>query len=75
MSVSVYVSTKGNPSKEFMMYALLDTQSDTAFIAEETLLRAKAKTQPAKLKVSTMMSSTSVHCNKVRGLMVRGIQS
>ena len=75
MTVPVYVSMKDNPSKEFMMYALLDTQSDTTFIAEETLLRTEAKTQPARLKISTMTSSTSVSCNKLRGLLEGGIKS
>lgn len=58
--VPVFVSTMKEPDKEILVYALLDTQSNTTFI----------------LKVSTITSKTKVvNSQKIQGLQVRGINS
>lgn len=75
MTVPVYISTEDEPSKETLIYALLDTQSDTTFITDETTKRLNAQAESTRLKISTMTSSTVVDSMKVKGLRIRGINS
>ena len=49
MAVPVYVSSLHDPDKEVLVYAVLDTQSDTTFISEETSQKLKIKARPARL--------------------------
>lgn len=74
--VPVYVSTKTEPMKEILVYALLDTQSDTTFILKDTAELLGAKGESVKLKISTITSKTKVVSScKLNGLQVRGINS
>ncbi|XP_073667523.1 uncharacterized protein [Paramisgurnus dabryanus] len=74
--VPVWVSTTNEPNHEVLVYALLDTQSDTTFILEEIAQALDTKKEAVQLKLSTMVSkSTIVPCQKVTGLMVRGFYS
>ena len=59
-----------------MVYAILDTQSDATFILKETCDELDAKTQPTKLRWSTITSQDSlVDSQRVSGLQVRGYNS
>ena len=51
MIVPVWVSLATDPSKEHLVYALLDTQSDSTFIDNEISNELQANTQPVKLKL------------------------
>lgn len=74
--VPVYVSTTTEPDKEVLVYALLDSQSDTTFILKDAAETLTIKKEPVKLKVSTITSKTKVvNSQKVQGLQVRGISS
>ncbi|KAJ8038907.1 hypothetical protein HOLleu_16467 [Holothuria leucospilota] len=72
----VYVSHKDNPSNEILIYALLDTQSDTTFVTDkvcETLGLDGVKTQ---LRLSTMTAQNQIiDSSRVNGLEVRGHNS
>lgn len=77
MIVPVWVSSATNPSKEQLVYALSDTQSDSTFIDTEVSNELQANTFPERLKLTTMLKesviikSESVKC----GLRVRGYNS
>nr|XP_057941354.1 uncharacterized protein LOC131137424 [Doryrhamphus excisus]XP_057941355.1 uncharacterized protein LOC131137424 [Doryrhamphus excisus] len=72
--VPVYVSTSTEPGKEVLVYALLDSQSDTTFILQNVAEMLCIKKEPVKLKVSTITSKTKVvKSERVQGLQVRGI--
>ncbi|XP_058269504.1 uncharacterized protein LOC131367889 [Hemibagrus wyckioides] len=72
--VPVYVSTP--TSREILVYALLDSQSDTSFILEEVADALDMETEQVKLKLSTMSSKgTIVPCKKLKGLQIRGLYS
>ena len=74
--VPVYVSTTTEPDKEVLVYALLDTQSDTTFILKDAAEILNVKREPVKLKVSTITSKTKVvSSQRVNGLQVRGVNS
>ena len=74
--VPVYVSTSAEPDKEVLVYALLDTQSDTTFILKDTVEALNVKKEPVRLTVSTITSITKVvSSQRVSGLRVRGINS
>lgn len=76
MIVPVWVSSKKNPKVEELVYALLDTQSDTAFIDEEVSNALQADRCPVKLKLTTMISrDTAINSERVSGLRVRGYSS
>ena len=76
MIVPVWVSTADQPNQEVLVYALLDTQSDTSFISEETVAALSVKRIPVELKLSTMTATDCiVRCDAVKGLQVRGFSS
>lgn len=76
MIVPVWVSSAANPLKEKLVYALLDTQSDTIFIDHDVSHELQADASPVKLKLTTMMSKNAVvNSEKVSGLLVRGYSS
>ncbi|KAJ8404442.1 hypothetical protein AAFF_G00337090 [Aldrovandia affinis] len=74
--IPVWVSATSEPDREVLVYALLDTQSDTTFILEETAKPLHTKNEPVQLKLSTMASrNIVVSCRKLTGLQVRGFYS
>ena len=74
--VPVWVSTLDRPDDEKLVYALLDTQSDTMFVSQEISDFLHWKSEPVRLKQTTMTSrDTIVHCQRVMGLSVRGHSS
>ncbi|XP_013856283.1 uncharacterized protein LOC106512150, partial [Austrofundulus limnaeus] len=76
MIVPVWVSIAHNPSKEQLVYALLDTQSDSTFVSEEVSNQLQAEAHPVKLRLTTMLGVNSiVMSHRVTGLCVRGYDS
>jgi hypothetical protein len=54
MIVPVYVSHDTNPEKEIMVYALLDMQSDTTFVLDETVNELNAPATETTLRHTIM---------------------
>ena len=76
MIVPVWLSYKNCPSKEILTYALLDTQSDTTFILNDTASDLQLPCEPMKLSLSTMTSQhTKIDSTRVRDLQVRAFNS
>ena len=74
MIVSVWLSSSKRPEEEVLVYAILDTQSDSTFILKETCDELDADKQPSfdwKLSLVKSQSSTA----RVSGLQVRGYYS
>lgn len=63
--VPVYVSTPSDPDKEVLVYALLDTQSDSSFILDEV----------ADVLDTVSSKGTIVHCKTLNSLQIRGLFS
>ncbi|CAC5387607.1 unnamed protein product [Mytilus coruscus] len=65
-----------NPENERLVYALLDTQSDTTFVLDETRRALGLSETDVKLSLSTMHAENHiVDSRKIKGLMVRGFDS
>ena len=60
MVVQVYLAHKDNPRHERLVYAMLDTQSDTTFILEETCQALGLSSPSVQLSLSTMYASDTV---------------
>ncbi len=76
MIVPVWVSSATQPSKEQLVYALLDTQSDSTFIEREVSDELQPNTFPVQLKLTTMLGESMIMKSKrVEGLRVRGYSS
>ncbi|GAA6067422.1 uncharacterized protein LOC113067232, partial [Tachysurus ichikawai] len=76
MIMPVWVSTERNPGSEMLVYALLDTQSDTVFIDRELSNKLQAVSYPVRLKLTTMIARDVVMpSERVSGLNVRGYSS
>ncbi|XP_065097354.2 uncharacterized protein [Paramisgurnus dabryanus] len=76
MVIPVWVSSKNDPTTEKLVYALLDTQSDTTFIDQEVSDGLNADKYPVKLKLTTMSGRDTVLTSEgVSGLRVRGYSS
>ena len=73
MIVPVWISSEQAPAAEILTYALLDTQSDSSFILEDVARSLSVKQHPVRLKLATMISSSTVNCNVVTNLTVRGM--
>ena len=73
MIVPVWVSGNESSDTEILTYALLDTQSDSSFILEELAQKLNTEVHPVRLKLSTITSSSTVHCGVVLNLSVRGL--
>ncbi|GAA6081882.1 uncharacterized protein LOC113055348, partial [Tachysurus ichikawai] len=72
MIVPVWVSTERNPGSEILVYALLDTQSDTVFKDRELSNKLQAVSYPVRLKLTTMTAKDVVMpSERVSGLNVR----
>lgn len=76
MIVPVCVSAKQNTCCEKLVYALLDSQSDTMFIDKGVSDDLQATTFPMKLKLTAMLRKDTVLQNeRVTGLQVRAYKS
>ncbi|XP_063448067.1 uncharacterized protein LOC134727615 [Mytilus trossulus] len=76
MIVPVYVSHSDDPDNERLVYALLDTQSDTTFVLDETRRALGLRGTDVKLSLSTMHAENHiVDSRKIKGLVVRGFDS
>ncbi len=76
MIVPVWVSTKQNPSYERLVYALLDSQSDTTFIDKGLCDALQTTMFPVQLKLTTMLGKDTVlQSERVSGLQVRAYKS
>ena len=70
--VPVSVSHSGGPDYERLVYALLDTQSDTTFILNDTCAALGVDGTPVQLSLSTMSASNKIiQSSRINGLHVR----
>ncbi|XP_034052757.1 uncharacterized protein LOC117533237 [Gymnodraco acuticeps] len=71
--IPVWVSSTKQPEQEVLVYALLDTQSDTTFILDEVAQNLDTNKENVRLRLSTMSTkSTVIPCQKLTELQVRG---
>ena len=61
---------KDAPDESIMVYALLDDQSNSTFIAQQTMDKLKATGQPVKIKLATMLAEETINSEVVHGLSV-----
>ncbi|XP_060760080.1 uncharacterized protein LOC132870456 [Neoarius graeffei] len=75
-SAIVPVIVSNNWGKEILVYALLDSQSDSSFILHHVADALDMTREPIKLKPSTMSSrETIVSCQRLKDLQIRGLNS
>ena len=73
MIVPVYLSHKSDVQKKVLVYALLDTMSDTSFVSDYCLDKLNVEGIQVNLSLSTLSSvNLTVTSTKVSGLKVRG---
>ncbi|KAK0144674.1 hypothetical protein N1851_017016 [Merluccius polli] len=70
--VPVWLSSAAQPTEEVLVYALLDSQSDTTFVLSEVADALDVEKGQVKLKLSTMTSTTVIQSQRVKNLQVRG---
>ena len=76
MIVPVWVATQNSPETERLVYALLDTQSDTTFNLDHTAEMLNAHSEDVVLKLTTMTSRDElIHCKRYNDITVRGFYS
>ena len=74
MVLPVRVSHINNPGREQIVYAMLDSQSDSSFITEGTARALGLQGVETRLSLSTMTASHKVvRCQRYGGLEVRGL--
>ncbi|XP_041480432.1 uncharacterized protein LOC121427921 [Lytechinus variegatus] len=75
MVLPVYLSSLDDPQKEILVYALLDTMSDTTFITDSIGNDLQVSSETAMLSLTTMTDSKTIPCRKFKNLVVRGFKS
>ncbi|CAG2240319.1 unnamed protein product [Mytilus edulis] len=78
MIVPVWVSHKDKPSREIITYAIIDTQSNTTFILDDTAasLHTSILCEHSRLSLSIMTSQqTVIESKRITGLTVRSFSS
>ncbi|KAI7805752.1 hypothetical protein IRJ41_018562 [Triplophysa rosa] len=71
--IPVWLSTTSDPDHEVLVYALLDSQSDTTFVLQEKADALVTEKKQVQLKLSTLSSRhTVIASQKLFGLQVRG---
>ncbi|XP_053381690.1 uncharacterized protein LOC123559085 [Mercenaria mercenaria] len=76
MVVPVFLSQHDNPNLERLVYAMLDTQSDTTFVLNDTCDALGLTGPKVTLILSTMScKDTRVESARIGGLVVRGFDS
>lgn len=71
--IPVWVTSTKQPDQEVLVYALLDTQSDTTFILDHVAQDLNTNKENVSLRLSTMSTrSTVIPCQKLTSLQVRG---
>ena len=74
--IPVWLSSTSQPTQEVLVYALLDSQSDTTFVLSEVADALEVDKEQVKLKLSTMTARTTVvSSQRVNNLQVRGFYS
>ena len=72
----VWVSLASSPEEEILVYALLDTQSDSTFIDEAVCEKLSVPREAVKLKLSTLLGKdVTIASNRASNLRVRGYTS
>ena len=71
----VWLSSTTCSEEEVLVYALLDSQSDSTFILSGLAETLKTNKDKVKLKLTTMTATTTVNSQRVNNLQVRGFYS
>ncbi|XP_067946371.1 uncharacterized protein [Watersipora subatra] len=73
MIVPVWLSSTNQPSKEILVYAMLDTMSDTTFVTNNAVRWLNTVGKPTTLQLTTMTaSSKNIECKMYTDLVIRG---
>lgn len=76
MVVPVWLSSKREPGREHLVYALIDTQSDATFIVQNSADSLTSKPTNVTLQLSTLTKQGElIQCKKYCDLQVRGYNS
>ena len=62
MIVPVYLTYASGPNEKKLVYAMVDSQSDTSFTTDETLNAFKVQTEEKVLNINTMNACMPVIC-------------
>ncbi|RLF66451.1 MAG: hypothetical protein DRN30_02085 [Thermoplasmata archaeon] len=73
MTVPVYISSMKDPDNEFLVYALLDTQSDTTFILDKVSDMIDTQSESTSLEITTMNTTSNVTSRRFSNLQIRGM--
>ena len=73
MILPVWISHEDDPTKETLVYAILDNQSDTNFLLKKTANDLDLPSTDVTLLLSTMLAENQfIKSTKIKGLRVRG---
>ena len=76
MIVPVWLSHQDKPNSEILVYALLDTQSDTSFVTSPAVNSLELTGVKTRLRLSTLSAVNQlIECEKFHGLQVRAHNS
>ena len=72
MIVPVFLSHPNCPGQRRLVYAMLDSQSYSSFIIDQTLDNFSVPTEETVINLSTMNATLPIVCRKVDGFKVQG---
>ena len=71
--VPVWLHHEDTPDSKFMVYGLLNDQSDACFIKQTALDKLGIEGPEVNLKLSTVLAEEEITSQKINGLVVRGV--
>ena len=74
MIVPVFLSSLQCPGQQKLVYAMLDSQSDSSFIIDQTLDNFSVPTEETVINLSTMNETLPIVFRKVDGFKVQGYE-
>ena len=72
MILPVWVKTEHAGSQEVLTYALIDSQSDCTYITQDLADKINLPSEPVKMKVATLLSTSVIDCKKLCNIKIRG---
>lgn len=72
--IPVWLFMTCNPKQKFLVYALLDNQSDTTFILQEKAKALATRNEFVQLKLSILTSKVMIISNQRLGVFIPQIQ-
>lgn len=73
MIILVLLHNEDNSTDNFIVYAVLDNQSDACFLFDFVLDKLDTQGEEVQIHLSTILAENTITCKRMSGLVINGI--